>query len=121
MATAYKLHKPDASTKVGIGLETLTPSVTKVVKTTPGGLAAAAGVPVGAEVISINGVKVTDMEQGAGLIKSAVGDVEILVTSVKPKDQAEGLPPAAEPTHTVLYLHGYGENGLIASYATCLR
>jgi predicted esterase len=118
MATAYKLHKPDASTKVGIGLETLTPSVTKVVKTTPGGLAAAAGVPVGAEVISINGVKVTDMEQGAGLIKSAVGDVEILVTSVKPKDQAEGLPPAAEPTHTVLYLHGYGENGLIASYAT---
>ena len=70
---AYIVRKPDGTAKVGIALDDdKSKSVTTVIRITPGGLAAAAGIPIGAVILSVNGEVVTGMEQGAALIKAAV-------------------------------------------------
>ena len=68
----FTIHKSEATSRVGITLEDSDiVRGTVVKKRTPGGLAEASGIPIGAKVLLINGSAVTSMEQGANLIKAA--------------------------------------------------
>jgi hypothetical protein len=116
---AYIVRKPDGTAKVGIALDDdKSKSVTTVIRITPGGLAAAAGIPIGAVILSVNGEVVTGMEQGAALIKAAVGDVEIL---------AQPPPPATPPTLPPPAVHSFekpdasAKVGIVLAQSKCAR
>jgi hypothetical protein len=95
MPDAFTIHKPDGSARVGITLDDVSSGGATVVKrTAPGSLAEASGIPIGAEVLTINGERVTDMEQGANLIKAAAGVVRI---EVRKSTQQQPVPANLTP------------------------
>ena len=81
-------NKPSADTFCGVMMQSVpNASTVEIGAVSPSGAAAGAGLTVGDLVESINGEKVTSSAQGATLLRSAVGEVKIIVTRPIPSSQ----------------------------------
>ena len=94
-ALALSLVKPERSSKCGLRLQSVENGAVTVLATTPGGLAAAAGLLPGDELKQVASIMVLSGDQVGRLLGQAVGAVPILVSrsTVWPEEE----PPAATP------------------------
>ena len=92
---ALSLVKPERSSKCGLRLQSVENGAVTVLATTPGGLAAAAGLLPGDELKQVAGIMVLSGDQVGRLLGQAVGAIPILVSrsTVWPEEE----PPAATP------------------------
>ena len=101
-------YKPNTDSFSGIGLRDhlAGPGVVRVYALRPDGAAAGCGLVVGDVVLSVNGEAVTSWEQASALIKSAQGEVKIVVAPRGPgvtagdarKRNAPATPASLNPT-----------------------
>jgi hypothetical protein len=93
-ALALSLVKPERSSKCGLRLQSVESGAVTVSDTTPGGLAAAAGLLPGDELKQVAGIMVLSGDQVGRLLGQAVGAVPILVSrsTVWPEEEP---PPVA--------------------------
>ena len=86
----YTVTKADASAKVGVVLIDSTrggATCTVVHEVKQGGLAEQVGLPLGAVVVSVNGLAVTGTYQALDLLRAAAGDVVIGVVPMVGNDE----------------------------------
>ena len=83
-STIYVLDKESVATRVGIVLidERKEGAIRTIVQqVVPGGLTAAAGIPIGATILSVNGTAVTGTLMATDMIKANSGRIEICVAN----------------------------------------
>jgi hypothetical protein len=101
MPLTIMITKPAPDARVGMQMQPLDDGTTVVDNVAEGGLAHEAGIMPGDKVISINGVAVTDYEQGAALVIAAASIVNL--TLMRPADALSSgetleslLPPGVD-------------------------
>ena len=98
--TTKVLFKPSQNTSCGVTLGTKTHSAVVVNALEPDGLAAASGLTVSDEVLSINGESVTSHLHAVALIRSTQGEVRITVAGSEAPTPATGGSQMVAPTTT---------------------